>query len=131
MTPARTPLRLVAGLTLASVLSLTAAAQTPDPQKPPAESAPSPASPATPQAPAAPAVGQGRPYTGPMFPTSVHIFTLAATTTQQQQNEILVTIRNIVDPRTKVTLSPSQNTIFLAGTDDQIALAQKIIESLD
>jgi hypothetical protein len=129
MTPARINLCLVACLALATTI---AAAQTPESSSPPDAAAPSPATaqaPAKPQS-AAPAA-QPHSYTGPMWPTSVRIFSLSATTTQQQQNEILVTLRNILDPRVKITLSPSQNTILLAATEDQIALAQKIIESLD
>lgn len=127
----RITLNRLAGLTLASVFALTAAAQAPEAPKP-AEAGSPPASLAT-QAPATPPAptGPSRPYTGPMSPTSVHIFPLSSTTTAQMQNEILVTIRNILDPRVKVTMSPTGNTFFIAATDDQIALAQKIIDALD
>jgi len=66
-----------------------------------------------------------------MWPTSVHIFPLSGTTTLQQQNEILTAVRNINDPRVRIMLVPSQNTILFSGTDDQIALAQKMIDALD
>ena len=127
MTTVRTPLRLLAGITLTFAFSLASAAQTDAAPKSPSEAAPAQA-PTTPTP--APA-GQSHPYTGPMSYTSVHIFHLASTTTQQLQNEILVSIRNIVDPRVKVTLSPSSNSILIAGPDDQAALAQKIITELD
>ncbi|MBS1799862.1 MAG: hypothetical protein JSS95_08560 [Acidobacteria bacterium] len=119
MTPART-LRLLATLALASTFA--ASAQTPESSGSPAAAA---------QTTPPPPTGQPHPYTGPMSYTSVHIFHLSSTTTQQMQNEILVSIRNIVDPRVKVTLSPSSNTILIAGPDDQIALAQRIITELD
>jgi type II secretory pathway component GspD/PulD (secretin) len=126
MTPVRTPLRLFAGITLTIAFSLASAAQTAAAPKPPSEATPPQAS-ATSPAP----TGQAHPYTGPMWPTSVHFFHLSSTTTQQMQNEILVSLRNLLDPRVKVALSPSSNTILIGGTDDQIALAQKIITDLD
>jgi len=46
-------------------------------------------------------------------------------------NEILVTIRNMVDPCVKVYLVESQNIIVMNAPQDQIAIAEKIIQDLD
>jgi type II secretory pathway component GspD/PulD (secretin) len=46
-------------------------------------------------------------------------------------NEILVTIRNMVDPCVKVYLVQSQNIILINAPQDQIAIAEKIIQDLD
>ncbi len=48
-----------------------------------------------------------------------------------EANEIVVAIRNMLDPSFKVYLVPSQNAIMVRGTNEQIALAQKIVSQLD
>ncbi|MDE1178670.1 MAG: hypothetical protein PW789_19010 [Edaphobacter sp.] len=118
MTTLRTPLRLLAGAAFLSAITLTATAQTPEPQKPAVTAAP------------ATTVGPHDPSRR-MTVASVHTFYLKNATSQQEQNEILTGLRNIVDPTTRLFLSPAQNAIVAGGTDDQVALAQSIIEALD
>jgi general secretion pathway protein D len=50
---------------------------------------------------------------------------------QNDANEILITLRNILDPSIKVYLVASQNAIILRATTDQLILAEKIINDLD
>jgi type II secretory pathway component GspD/PulD (secretin) len=58
-------------------------------------------------------------------------FYLSNTIQQNDANEILVAIRNVVDPSIKIYLVASQNAIVMSGPPDQIALAEKIIKDLD
>ena len=46
-------------------------------------------------------------------------------------NEILVAMRNILDPRGKIYLVASQNAIVMKASPDQLELAQKLIHDLD
>ncbi len=59
------------------------------------------------------------------------IFYLANATQQNDANEIIVAIRNLIDPTVKIYLVPNQNAITMRGTPEQLALAQKIINDLD
>ena len=52
-------------------------------------------------------------------------------TSQNEENEIVVAVRNMLDPSMKVYLVPSQNAIVMRGTSEQIVLAQKIVSNLD
>jgi hypothetical protein len=52
-------------------------------------------------------------------------------TSQNEANEIVVAIRNMLDPSVKIYLVPGQNAIVMRGTSEQIALAQKIVNNLD
>ena len=52
-------------------------------------------------------------------------------TSQNEENEIVLAVRNMLDPSMKVILVPGQNAIMLRGTNEQIALAQKIVNNLD
>src|ERR1700678_2524513 len=58
-------------------------------------------------------------------------FYLANTNLQNESNEIVVAIRNIVDPSAKIYLVPSQNAIVMRSTPENLALAQKLISDLD
>jgi type II secretory pathway component GspD/PulD (secretin) len=46
-------------------------------------------------------------------------------------NEITVAVRNLLPADVKVLLVPSQNALTVRGTQDELALAQKIISDLD
>ena len=46
-------------------------------------------------------------------------------------NEILVAIRNMVDPCIKIYLVAAQNAIVMNAPQDQIAIAEKLIQDLD
>ena len=58
-------------------------------------------------------------------------FHLTNISSQNDANEIVVAIRNTLDPNVKMYLVPSQNTIVMRGTTEQIAMAQKIVNELD
>lgn len=59
------------------------------------------------------------------------MFPLSNVVQASDQNEIVVAIRNTLDPQVKVYLVPSRNVIVMRGTPDELALAQKIITELD
>ncbi len=58
-------------------------------------------------------------------------FHLTNISSQNDANEIVVALRNSLDPNVKMYLVPSQNTIVMRGSTEQIAMAQKIINDLD
>jgi len=62
---------------------------------------------------------------------AVQTFYLTNAAQQNDANEILITLRNILDPSIKVYLVASQNAIILRATTDQLILAEKIINDLD
>jgi len=66
-------------------------------------------------------------------PANLVVKTLYLTNVSEQNdaNEILVALRNMIDPCVKVYLMASQNAIVMSAPQDQIALAEKIIQDLD
>jgi type II secretory pathway component GspD/PulD (secretin) len=58
-------------------------------------------------------------------------FYLTNTGQQNDANEIVVAIRNLLDPSVKIYLVPSQNAILMRASPDQLAMAQKVINELD
>jgi general secretion pathway protein D len=62
---------------------------------------------------------------------AVETFYLTNVSQQNDANEILVAIRNLLDPSIKVFLVTSQNAIILRATPDELILAEKIINDLD
>jgi type II secretory pathway component GspD/PulD (secretin) len=64
-------------------------------------------------------------------PVSVQYLRLNNTLPPYATNEILVAIRNVINPSAKLTLVLSQNLIIIASTPDQIALAQAMVHELD
>ena len=46
-------------------------------------------------------------------------------------NEILVAIRNMIDPCVKIYLVAAQNAVVMNAPQDQIAIAEKLIQDLD
>jgi type II secretory pathway component GspD/PulD (secretin) len=58
-------------------------------------------------------------------------FYLATSSQQNDANEVVVAIRNILQPDIKVYLVSSQNAIVVRATPDQLVLVQKIINDLD
>jgi type II secretory pathway component GspD/PulD (secretin) len=59
------------------------------------------------------------------------VFYLTNATQVNDANEIVVAIRNLLEPQVKIFLVPNQNAITMRGTPEQLALAQKIINDLD
>jgi general secretion pathway protein D len=62
---------------------------------------------------------------------AVQTFYLTNVSQQNDANEILVAIRNLLDPSIKVYLVASQNAIILRATPDELVLAEKLINDLD
>ncbi len=62
---------------------------------------------------------------------AVETFYLTNVSQQNDANEILVAIRNLLDPSIKVFLVTSQNAIVLRATPDELILAEKLINDLD
>jgi type II secretory pathway component GspD/PulD (secretin) len=58
-------------------------------------------------------------------------FYLTNATQVTDANEITVAVRNLLPADVKVLLVPSQNALTVRGTQDELALAQKIISDLD
>jgi type II secretory pathway component GspD/PulD (secretin) len=59
------------------------------------------------------------------------MFYLTNATQQNEANEIVVAVRNLIDPSAKIYLVPSQNAIAMRGSPEELALAQKVINDLD
>ncbi len=62
---------------------------------------------------------------------AVQTFYLTNVSQQNDANEIMVAIRNLLDPGLKIYLVASQNALVLRATPDELILAEKIINDLD
>jgi general secretion pathway protein D len=62
---------------------------------------------------------------------AVQTFYLTNSTAQVDANEVVVAIRNLLDPSVKIYLVPSQDAIVMRATPDQLLLAEKLINDLD
>jgi len=62
---------------------------------------------------------------------AVETFYLTNVSQQNDANEILVALRNLFDPTTKMLLVASQNAIVMRATPEELILAEKIINDLD
>ena len=62
---------------------------------------------------------------------AVQTFYLTNVSQQNDANEVLVALRNLLDPSTKLYLVASQNAIVMRASPDQLVLAEKIINDLD
>ena len=62
---------------------------------------------------------------------AVETFYLTNVSQQNDANEILVALRNLLDPSVKVYLVASQNAIVMRARPDELMLAEKIINDLD
>lgn len=105
---------LAAGL-LALTLTGSAIAQSNDTK--PAEPKPAERSPSSPRPPASD------------FVVKTYYFT--NTSQQNDANEVLIALRNMLEPWVRIIFVPSPNAILLDAPPDQQALAQKIIADLD
>ena len=63
--------------------------------------------------------------------TSVETFYLVNVNGIQEVNEVVVALRNTLDPEVKIFLLPSQNAIVMRATPDQLTLAKKVLKDLD
>ncbi|QNI36889.1 secretin N-terminal domain-containing protein [Edaphobacter albus] len=105
MISARSHMSFIAGFALATVLTLNAFAQTSETT-----------------------LGPQRP---PYGPTITRVFHLKNITMQAEANELLMALRNNVDPRDHITLVPSQNAIIMKAPTESIDTAEKVISELD
>jgi general secretion pathway protein D len=62
---------------------------------------------------------------------AVQTFYLTNASQQNDANEVVIAIRNLLDPSVKIYLVPSQNAIVMRATPDQLLLAQKLLNDLD
>ena len=62
---------------------------------------------------------------------AVQTFYLTNVSQQNDANEIMVALRNLLDPTVKIYLVNSQNAIIVRATPDQLILAEKLINDLD
>ena len=64
-------------------------------------------------------------------PCETKTFYLANSSQQNDANEVLIALRNLLDPRTKVYMVANQNAILIEATPEGLQRAQKIIDDLD
>jgi len=62
---------------------------------------------------------------------AVQTFYLTNVSQQNDANEILTSIRNLMDPQVKIYLVQSQNALIMRATPDELILAEKLINDLD
>ena len=62
---------------------------------------------------------------------AVQTFYLTNVSQQNDANEIMVAIRNLMDPGLKIYLVASQNALVIRATPDELILAEKLINDLD
>ena len=62
---------------------------------------------------------------------AVQTFYITNSAAQNDANELVVAIRNLLDPSVKIYLVPSQNAIVMRATPDELLLAQKLLNDLD
>jgi len=62
---------------------------------------------------------------------AVQTFYLTNASQQNDANEVVVAIRNLLDPSIKIYLVPSQNAIVMRATPDELLFAQKVLNDLD
>lgn len=62
---------------------------------------------------------------------AVQTFYLTNVSQQNDANEILVALRNLLDPALKIYLVASQNALILRATPSELILAEKLINDLD
>jgi len=62
---------------------------------------------------------------------AVQTFYLTNAAAQNDANEILITLRNMLDPSIKIYLVNSQNALIIRASSDELILAEKIINDLD
>lgn len=77
------------------------------------------------------ALAQPAPAAAKPDPDSVRTFYLTNTVRQSDGNEILTAIRNLLPPTAKIDFVPSQNSIIVRSSPDQMTLVEKIIKDLD
>jgi type II secretory pathway component GspD/PulD (secretin) len=64
-------------------------------------------------------------------PDSMETFYLANVSQTNEMSELLTALRNVLDPKDRLILVPSQNAIVMWGPPDQLTLAKKVLGDLD
>jgi general secretion pathway protein D len=64
-------------------------------------------------------------------PQAVQTFYLTNASQANDANELVVAIRNLLDPSVKIYVVPSQNAIVMRATPDELLIAQKLLNDLD
>ena len=59
------------------------------------------------------------------------VFYLSNISTANEANEVVIAIRNMLDPQDKIYLVQAQNALFVQGSPDHLLLAKKLIDDLD
>jgi general secretion pathway protein D len=62
---------------------------------------------------------------------AVQTFYLTNASQPNDANELVVAIRNLLDPSVKIYVVPSQNAIVMRATPDELLIAQKLLNDLD
>jgi general secretion pathway protein D len=62
---------------------------------------------------------------------AVQTFYITNAAAANDANELVVAIRNLLDPSVKIYLVPSQNAIVMRATPDELLIAQKLLNDLD
>ncbi len=62
---------------------------------------------------------------------ALQTFYLTNVSQQNDANEVLVALRNLLDPSSKLFLVTSQNAIVVRATTDELRLAEKVVNDLD
>jgi general secretion pathway protein D len=62
---------------------------------------------------------------------AVQTFYLSNASQANDANELVVAIRNLLDPSVKIYVVPSQNAIVMRATPDELLIAQKLLNDLD
>lgn len=60
-----------------------------------------------------------------------HVFYLTNAAGSQEANDVVTSIRNIIDPNVRLFLSVSQSALVVRGTPDQIQLVTQLLAELD
>ncbi|MDQ2835227.1 MAG: hypothetical protein M3Y50_16085 [Acidobacteriota bacterium] len=63
--------------------------------------------------------------------TSVETFYLTNGNVVHESDEVMIALRNMLEPETRVYLLPSQGALVIRGTPDQLVLAHKLLKELD
>ena len=75
--------------------------------------------------------GQTAPAQIQAGPDSTETYYLANVSQINDMNDILIALRNMLNPKDRLILVPSQNAIVMQAPTDQIAIAKKLLSELD
>lgn len=76
-------------------------------------------------------LNEGKTVSARQEPETVETFYLSSVTQVNDANDIITGLRNILDPRVRIFLMPSENAITMRAMPDQVALAKRLLKELD